>query len=697
KVLTISDTVVTGNRFEARITDSSKYSTGGLALEARVYGTVTVDTGILRPDNLPNTLVLAAAAGDTEISGNTAAEGGGERPANSLYFGGVVGYTDSGPNVTPPAPRYALVDDSPKSDARLEISAAAGRKVTLRDPILVSQTDLANPNLGLRTFAMEVNGEGEFLWGGDNVFRVADDESGSFTALNEISLKQGTVRLLPGMTLDAPLHDLDLGAQALLEIQGRDGPRLTRLALDGFNPAGTLHFVLNPDDVNDPAKPLLTVKLTLPAPAGTVDLSGATVTLSDFSLDRDLAVGEEFYLIDAQAEGALKPGPEGYAVPSNAVASSARTGYSLYRLAVDSRADPDNLAAAGIDPDLAANRFLVARVLEVTPLDPIPPHVDAAGDAYVAGAAHVTMMGSWLAEHCYLSADIAFEIRKGDEAPSAGDGTPAWTVFAGVDASSFSLRDGAETDVKGGQAILGVSRKAQLETGDFLFGGFVEAGAFEYSVATRAAPGHYSAGGRGRTRSLGFGLFARRDWDMGFRIEASARAGRLVNEFTFTDYPVPLGYRGSYTVNTSYVGAHLGLGYKAQVTRSSSLDLTVRGYWTRIQGQSVLVGQDHTLDFGTADSFHVRAGARYSFEAGPWATVYLGGYCDREFNRGNSGSYRGGELGQPVRNGTTGIFELGAVTRPSRNSPGISLSFGVQGYVGKLRGVSGGVRLGYDF
>jgi outer membrane autotransporter protein len=190
---------------------------------------------------------------------------------------------------------------------------------------------------------------------------------------------------------------------------------------------------------------------------------------------------------------------------------------------------------------------------------------------------------------------------------------------------------------------------------------------------------------------------ARMLWDGGFRVEASARAGRLMNRFTFTDLPSGHGLHGHYTLNTSYLGATLGVGYTIPLSEGSSLDLVARGYWTRIDGSSILVGQDHTVDFGTSDSFHVRGGARYGFKAGQRARLYLGAYYDREFSHETDARSRGVKLDTEELKGSTGIFEAGAVTSPSESYPGFTIAFGIQGYVGRLRGFSGGIRVGWQF
>jgi hypothetical protein len=324
---------------------------------------------------------------------------------------------------------------------------------------------------------------------------------------------------------------------------------------------------------------------------------------------------------------------------------------------------------------------------------PAQAHAAVAAESHTAGTALVTMMGTWLAEHSYQSADLAISV---NDAASAGDSNSRWTVFAGMDVSRLKIDSGADVNVEGGKVVLGVTRKAELDSGSLLIGAFVEAGSFKYDVGTLTLQGVSAAGGSGKTRSAGAGLMFRREWTGGLQAEASLRAGVLTNEFKFTDLPDTQAYRGSYTATSRYVGGHLGLVYGIRITPSSLLQLTSRGYWTHISGNSVLIGKDHTLNLGAMDELTFRGGARYTFSLSPQTDLYLGGYYESLFYRRRVGTSSVPDLSR-FRPGNTGIFEFGAILRPRNTWPGLRFSFGVQYYVGRYRGVSGGFSLEYGF
>jgi hypothetical protein len=54
------------------------------------------------------------------------------------------------------------------------------------------------------------------------------------------------------------------------------------------------------------------------------------------------------------------------------------------------------------------------------------------------------------------------------------------------------------------------------------------------------------------------------------------------------------------------------------------------------------------------------------------------------------------QFDSPNLRGSTGIADIGLMARSNPDSPW-SMELGLQGYVGKVQGISGGVRLGYEF
>ncbi|MDR1037968.1 MAG: hypothetical protein LBT40_15810, partial [Deltaproteobacteria bacterium] len=434
----IQDSILIDNHFEAKISEMSAYASGtfdtGYQAPALVYGTVTIDTGLSRSPGELNTLVLTTSPDkDTVFSKNTVVDdwsNGEIRKAYSIYFGGIIGYEDLHPNQTNPAnptnPLFELKEDDPESDARLIISPDAGGRVVLEDPIRVRQTKLDDPLVGVRTFGMEVNGAGEFWWGGNNVFEVSDFIGGTHEIANRINFSGGSKTvLLSDMALEARKHKFIMESGARLTVYGsgiKDKP--TTLQVSEFVSSGTIHFALNGQYVNDPTNPVLTI---ITQTAGSVNFSGATIELGEFDLDRELAVGETFYLVDAHDSSSTN-NPGAFVSPGGAdnilsLAESTVTvvgrGQATYTMTLGTYVNQDDISK--LNGESSDGRFLSATITDVVPLiappgppgpeppGPVPPHADVVSESYTAGAAHVTLMGSWVAEHSYQAADVAIQ------------------------------------------------------------------------------------------------------------------------------------------------------------------------------------------------------------------------------------------------------------------------------------------------
>jgi hypothetical protein len=190
---------------------------------------------------------------------------------------------------------------------------------------------------------------------------------------------------------------------------------------------------------------------------------------------------------------------------------------------------------------------------------------------------------------------------------------------------------------------------------------------------------------------------ARETFNNKLRLEASARIGRLYNDFTSQDYFVDLGYKHDYKIDTTYFGGHLGIGYMKMLNDVSSLDFVLRGYFTRVENTDASFENHGHVNFEHTDSKRVRGGVRYTRQSSEKVYWYAGGYYDYEFDHKITARTEGLLLGAPEMKGGTGIFEIGLETHPSKNIENFSFGFGFQGYVGEIRGISGGVRIGYEF
>jgi outer membrane autotransporter protein len=282
--------------------------------------------------------------------------------------------------------------------------------------------------------------------------------------------------------------------------------------------------------------------------------------------------------------------------------------------------------------------------------------------------------------------------------PSSGDDERGWEPFAGVDMGMFWTDSGAQNQYRTMTFMTGVSRQYYNPAKDsfFLLAGFIDGGIADYDVE---ADYGFLAGphitGDGKLRYLGVGLMTRYRWSNGFRLEGSARTGRIRNtfdsEFTSADQ-----MRLHYELETPYYALHFGLGREWFTSNNSSLDLVARYFWTRQDGDDYLLSDGDTVTFDKNISHRGRVGARYNKFKNERLSLYLGASYEHEFDSKTRGYLWGQPFETPNHSGGTGIGEIGVIFK-STPEHRFNVEAGIQGHFGVRRGVSGGLRLGYEF
>ncbi|MDR1648787.1 MAG: autotransporter outer membrane beta-barrel domain-containing protein, partial [Synergistaceae bacterium] len=344
--------------------------------------------------------------------------------------------------------------------------------------------------------------------------------------------------------------------------------------------------------------------------------------------------------------------------------------------------------------------------------DPPAAHeTTALTNGRLAGLAFIGARGAWLADHSYESANIVLS----DDLLS-GDGyyKRMSAPFAGIDGAWLRVdNDHSHVDIDAMNAIVGFASRERKKGEDghpdssLLWAAFIDLGYGDYDTYNNY---NYlddavidDIHGDGSLRSYGIGLMARKEWANGFRLEGSLRGGKLKNEFTARDYlvsDVPL----SYTVDAPYYGLHLGVGrtFKLDDPRDR-LDLLLRYYWNRQEGESVVLpGGTERVDFQNDDSHRARLGMRFSRATSARRSWYIGAAVEHEF-AGDIHAWASSSAGRfklpaPDLEGTTGIGEIGFILRPDKaRDHNFSLETGIQGYIGKYEGFSAGIRLEWEF
>ncbi|SCM82114.1 hypothetical protein KL86SPO_40599 [uncultured Sporomusa sp.] len=233
--------------------------------------------------------------------------------------------------------------------------------------------------------------------------------------------------------------------------------------------------------------------------------------------------------------------------------------------------------------------------------------------------------------------------------------------------------------------MTGFVTKRDIENGSLVRGLFLEAGWGNYDTHNSFA-NMPSVRGDGDTSYYGLGALLRHDAPDGRYLEGSVRGGKSRTTFGSGDLN-----NASYTTNSGYYGAHIGIG-KLKTEGNKTLDYYAKYFWTHQNGSDVRVAGE-PFSFAGVDSSRLRGGVRLSQEKpdGKRAS-YVGLAYEYEFDGKAKGSVYGLDLEAPSLKGGTGIVELG-MSFKSRPASSNTLELGLQGYAGKREGVTGTVQL----
>ena len=277
-----------------------------------------------------------------------------------------------------------------------------------------------------------------------------------------------------------------------------------------------------------------------------------------------------------------------------------------------------------------------------------------------------------------------------ENAALAVDGEEEGSVnpFITMSANNQKLDTGSHVDLKAWNMNLGFAKKINNNSGKLIIVPVIEYG--------RGSYGSYldnGTHGDGDAHFWGAGLMAKQLNDDGLYYEGSLRAGRMS-----TDYQSAVAGGIKYDSDATYYAAHLGMGKVVQLNDKDTLDYYGKLFYTRQQGDKVTVGTGATYDFDATTSLRTRLGARYTHQLSEKNAFYAGLAWQHEFD-GESNAIVATTLGSasapaPSMKGDTGIMELGWRVN---NSDKFELGLGVNGSVGKQKGVGFNLSLNFSF
>ncbi len=270
------------------------------------------------------------------------------------------------------------------------------------------------------------------------------------------------------------------------------------------------------------------------------------------------------------------------------------------------------------------------------------------------------------------------------------DTTNKPVIFAGLEGgtSRWNSGNGSRTTLDHINLITGLGYRA----GNFLFAGFLEAGWGQYDAKLS---GRKYVDGED-TSYIGGGALARYEAN-GFYGEAGFHAGKVKADFNATlrqnSAVLVNGIRSSYELDSTYYGIDAVLGYQKALT-ASLIDVAVRYSWNRVKGDDGRAGLD-AFSLDNVDSHRIRAGGTYRYNGFGNVSPYVGAHFEYEFDAKAHASAYGYNLREAKMRGASGIGELGV--RIGGNASRFTADIGIEGYVGKRRGVTGKALFGWAF
>ena len=277
-----------------------------------------------------------------------------------------------------------------------------------------------------------------------------------------------------------------------------------------------------------------------------------------------------------------------------------------------------------------------------------------------------------------------------ENAALAVDGEVEGSVnpFITMSANNQKLDTGSHVDLKAWNMNLGFAKKINNNSGKLIIAPVIEYGRGSYDSYL-----DNGTHGDGDAHFWGAGMMAKQLNDDGLYYEGSLRAGRMS-----TDYQSAVAGGIKYDSDVTYYAAHLGMGKVVQLNDKDTIDYYGKLFYTRQQGDKVTVGTGATYDFDATTSLRTRLGARYTHQLSEKNAFYAGLAWQHEFD-GESNAIVATTLGSasapaPSMKGDTGIMELGWRVN---NSDKFELGLGVNGSVGKQKGVGFNLSLNFSF
>jgi len=271
------------------------------------------------------------------------------------------------------------------------------------------------------------------------------------------------------------------------------------------------------------------------------------------------------------------------------------------------------------------------------------------------------------------------------------------SLWATLSAGTGEYETGSHIDMDSVSLMTGITVNQVSNAGEANFGAFIEYGNGSYDTSNKFVRTG-TLKGDGKIRYYGVGLLGRMDLaetgSGNAYFEGSLRAGKVKNSYHSGLWDPLTGY-GRFKTSANYASLHFGGGYRWKLNDTSVLDFYGQAFYTREGSDSTRLSSGEAIKFSAVNSNRIRLGGRYE-----WAlervAPYVGLAYEHEFDGKAKATINGYKVDSPDLKGGTGIAEVGVIMKPSQTVP-LTLNLGIQGYVGKQEGVTGSLRMKYEF
>jgi autotransporter-associated beta strand protein len=277
-------------------------------------------------------------------------------------------------------------------------------------------------------------------------------------------------------------------------------------------------------------------------------------------------------------------------------------------------------------------------------------------------------------------------------------------IFAVLDGGSLRYNTGSRVEVDSLDLIAGIVGDTRIGNRPLTLGAFVIHGEGNYDAGNTISSSWIKS--RGDTEYTGVGLLARLDLSpsakaekgaTSYYLEGSFQAGRAEN--TFRGGNLQPGRVAKYDTASPYVGMHLGAGRVWNPSDETRIDFYGKYLYARRGGDKFHLSTggavNPPMEFFAVESHRLRVGGRFHWTVGT-LSPYVGLAVEHEFDGRSKVKLHGLSADAPSLEGTTTLLEFGATLRPTPTSP-LSFEFGAKGTNGKRSGVTGNLRIKYEF